>query len=225
MLRSIATLCVAGSLPEKLRAIAQAGFDGVEIFEPDFTDWGESPTRLAALCRELGLTIFLYQPLRNIEGAPPEEWPQTRERACRTFETMREMGCRNLLLCSTLQAGSNADPARQTDDLARIADIAASFDARVGYEALAWGVMSTATLRPGNGFRRLIIRRSAWCSTVFMCWRLATRCRLPASHPRRFSLRSLPMRRVRICRWMSGAATTVRIRVKVRCRSPGLPAR
>lgn len=139
MLRSIATLCVAGSLPEKLRAIAQAGFDGVEIFEPDFTDWGESPTRLAALCRELGLTIFLYQPLRNIEGAPPEEWPQTRERACRTFETMREMGCRNLLLCSTLQAGSSADPARQTDDLARIADIAASFDARVGYEALAWG--------------------------------------------------------------------------------------
>ncbi|MDI7659270.1 sugar phosphate isomerase/epimerase [Cronobacter universalis] len=139
MLRSIATLCVAGTLPEKLRAIAQAGFDGVEIFEPDFMEWGESPARLAALCRELGLTIFLYQPLRNADGVPPAQWPQTRERAYRTFETMREMGCRCLLACSNLEANSSADPARQTEDLARLAEIAAGFDARVGYEALAWG--------------------------------------------------------------------------------------
>ncbi|EOU9605774.1 sugar phosphate isomerase/epimerase family protein [Cronobacter dublinensis] len=139
MLRSIATVCVAGTLPEKLRAIAQAGFDGVEIFEPDFTGWGESPARLAALCQELGLTIFLFQPLRDIEGMPPQQWPQTRERACRTFETMREMGCRDLLLCSNLAAQSSADPARQVEDLARVAALAAEFDARVGYEALAWG--------------------------------------------------------------------------------------
>ncbi|NCH55669.1 TIM barrel protein [Cronobacter muytjensii] len=139
MLRSIATVCVAGTLPEKLRAIAQAGFDGVEIFEPDFTAWGESPARLAALCQELGLTIFLFQPLRNIEGAPPQQWPQTRDRACRTFEAMREIGCRDLLLCSNLAAQSSADPARQVEDLARVAALAAEFDARVGYEALAWG--------------------------------------------------------------------------------------
>ncbi|WP_171998103.1 sugar phosphate isomerase/epimerase [Cronobacter sp. JZ38] len=139
MLRSIATVCVAGTLPEKLRAIAQAGFDGVEIFEPDFTAWGESPARLAALCQELGLTIFLFQPLRNIEGAPPQQWPQTRDRACRTFEALREMGCRDLLLCSNLAAQSSADPARQVEDLARVAALAAEFDARVGYEALAWG--------------------------------------------------------------------------------------
>ncbi len=139
MLRSIATVCVAGTLPEKLRAIAQAGFDGVEIFEPDFTAWGESPARLAALCQELGLTIFLFQPLRNIEGAPAQHWPQTRDRACRTFEAMREMGCRDLLLCSNLAAQSSADPARQVEDLARVAALAAEFDARVGYEALAWG--------------------------------------------------------------------------------------
>ncbi|ELY6225710.1 sugar phosphate isomerase/epimerase [Cronobacter muytjensii] len=139
MLRSIATVCVAGTLPEKLRAIAQAGFDGVEIFEPDFTAWGESPARLAALCQELGLMIFLFQPLRNIEGAPAQHWPQTRDRACRTFEAMREMGCRDLLLCSNLAAQSSADPARQVEDLARVAALAAEFDARVGYEALAWG--------------------------------------------------------------------------------------
>ncbi|THD40450.1 sugar phosphate isomerase/epimerase, partial [Enterobacteriaceae bacterium ML5] len=34
-LRSIATVSVPGTLPEKLKAIAAAGFDGVEIFEDD----------------------------------------------------------------------------------------------------------------------------------------------------------------------------------------------
>lgn len=32
---SIATVCLSGTLGDKLDAIAHAGFDGVEIFEPD----------------------------------------------------------------------------------------------------------------------------------------------------------------------------------------------
>lgn len=35
MRRSIATVCVSGTLPDKLKAIACAGFDGLEIFEND----------------------------------------------------------------------------------------------------------------------------------------------------------------------------------------------
>ena len=35
MQRSIATVSLSGTLPEKLEAIAAAGFDGVEIFEND----------------------------------------------------------------------------------------------------------------------------------------------------------------------------------------------
>ena len=35
MLTSIATVSISGNLESKLRAIAQAGFDGVEIFEND----------------------------------------------------------------------------------------------------------------------------------------------------------------------------------------------
>ncbi len=33
MLRSIATVSISGTLPEKLHAIAAAGYQGVEIFE------------------------------------------------------------------------------------------------------------------------------------------------------------------------------------------------
>ena len=33
---SIATVCISGTLSQKLDAIAKAGFDGIEIFEQDF---------------------------------------------------------------------------------------------------------------------------------------------------------------------------------------------
>lgn len=46
MLRSIATVSISGTLPEKLHAIAAAGYQGVEIFENDllyYTDAGGNP--------------------------------------------------------------------------------------------------------------------------------------------------------------------------------------
>jgi len=48
MLTSIATVCLSGSLVEKLHACAAAGFDGVEIFEPDLVAAEESPEEIRA---------------------------------------------------------------------------------------------------------------------------------------------------------------------------------
>lgn len=42
MRRSIATVCISGTLPDKLKAIARAGFDGVEIFESDLLYFTEA---------------------------------------------------------------------------------------------------------------------------------------------------------------------------------------
>jgi len=41
--RSIATVSLSGALDEKLRAIAAAGFDAVEIFENDLLSFNGSP--------------------------------------------------------------------------------------------------------------------------------------------------------------------------------------
>jgi 4-hydroxyphenylpyruvate dioxygenase len=41
--RSIATVSLSGALDEKLRAIAAADFDAVEIFENDLLSFGGSP--------------------------------------------------------------------------------------------------------------------------------------------------------------------------------------
>jgi len=48
--RSIATVSLSGALDEKLRAIASAGFDEVEIFENDLLSFGAGPRDIAKLC-------------------------------------------------------------------------------------------------------------------------------------------------------------------------------
>ena len=67
---SIATVSLSGALDEKLRAIAEAGFAGVEIFEADFLSFNGSPRDVGALCDDLGLTITAFQPFRDFEGMP-----------------------------------------------------------------------------------------------------------------------------------------------------------
>lgn len=139
MQRSIATVSVAGTLPEKLRAIANAGFHGVEIFEPDLQAWKGDARDIARLAASLDLQILLYQPFRNFEGMPEEDFAANMSRARRTFDTMHQLGCDQLLLCSNVDERGSADPHRQTEDLAKMADLARQHGIRVGFEALAWG--------------------------------------------------------------------------------------
>ena len=65
MQRSIATVSLSGTLPEKLEAIAAAGFDGVEIFENDLLYYDGSPREIKQMCADLGIAITLFQPFRD----------------------------------------------------------------------------------------------------------------------------------------------------------------
>ena len=69
MLHSIATVCLSGTLPQKLEAAAAARFDAVEIFESDLTYFEGSPGDVRELAGDLGLEIALFQPFRDFEGA------------------------------------------------------------------------------------------------------------------------------------------------------------
>ncbi len=51
MRKSIATVSVSGTLPEKLQAIAAAGFDGFELFENDLVACPLSPEDIRGLRR------------------------------------------------------------------------------------------------------------------------------------------------------------------------------
>ena len=65
---SIATVSLGGTLREKRKRWAAAGFEGVEIFETDILAHDGSPADVGAMVRDLGLEIVAFQPFRDFEG-------------------------------------------------------------------------------------------------------------------------------------------------------------
>ena len=139
MKRSIATVSLSGTLPEKLDAIAAAGFDGVEIFENDLLYYDGSPREVRQMCADLGLAISLFQPFRDFEGCRRDRLARNLERAERKFDLMQELGTDLVLVCSNAAADSTGDRQILLDDLGLLAERAGARDLRIGYEALAWG--------------------------------------------------------------------------------------
>ncbi|MFJ6895448.1 bifunctional sugar phosphate isomerase/epimerase/4-hydroxyphenylpyruvate dioxygenase family protein [Streptomyces hokutonensis] len=139
MRTSIATVSLGGSLTEKLTAAARAGFDGVEIFENDLLASPLTPEEIRARCADLGLTIDLYQPMRDIEAVTEAEFARNLRRARHKFELMRRLGTDTVLVCSSVSPLAEDDDALAAAQLSQLADLAQEFGVRVAYEALAWG--------------------------------------------------------------------------------------
>jgi 4-hydroxyphenylpyruvate dioxygenase len=139
MKTSIATVCLSGSLVEKMHAAAEAGFDGVEVFEPDLVAAPQSPEEIRALADRLGLTLDLYQPFRDAEGVDEEAFSEVLRRAEAKFVLMRRLGIDTMLVCSNVATATIDDDAVSADQLRRLGDLAARFGIRLAYEALAWG--------------------------------------------------------------------------------------
>jgi 4-hydroxyphenylpyruvate dioxygenase len=139
MKSSIATVSISGTLEGKLRAVADAGFDGVEIFENDLLSFPGSPAEVGRMIRDLGMECTLFQPFRDFEGMPPEQRTRTYERMERKFDVMGELGVDLILLCSNCSPLASDDRTQMIDDLSELGERAAKRNMRVGYEGLAWG--------------------------------------------------------------------------------------
>jgi 4-hydroxyphenylpyruvate dioxygenase len=137
--RSIATVSLSGALDEKLRAIAAAGFDAVEIFENDLLSFSGSPRDVGQMCRDLGLSICAFQPFRDFEGMPEPQRARNFARAERKFELMHELGTDLMLVCSNVAPASLGGIDRAAADFRELGEFAARRGLRVGFEALAWG--------------------------------------------------------------------------------------
>jgi 4-hydroxyphenylpyruvate dioxygenase len=68
--RAIATVCMPGTLADKLGAAAEAGYKGIEIFENDLTYFDGRPEDVRGLAGSLRLEIIALQPFRDFEGLP-----------------------------------------------------------------------------------------------------------------------------------------------------------
>src|SRR5580693_4794680 len=156
MIRSIATVSIGGALDEKLKTIAAAGFDAVEIFENDFTSFDGSARDVARMCGDLGLRICALQPFRDFEGMGEPQRKQTFRRAEMKFDLMGELGTDLLLVCSNVSPLALGGIDRAADDFCELGERAAKRGLRVGFEALAWA-------RYVNDYRDAweIVRRAA----------------------------------------------------------------
>ena len=139
MRNSIATVCLSGTLTEKLHACAEAGFDGVELFEPDLVASPTSPEEVAAMARRLGLSLDLYQPFRDAEGVAEELFPAVQRRMRAKLHLMERMGMDTMLVCSNVGTATVDDDEVSADQLRRLGEEAERHGVRLAFEALAWG--------------------------------------------------------------------------------------
>ncbi|HRD77610.1 MAG TPA: TIM barrel protein [Hyphomicrobiaceae bacterium] len=136
---AIATVCLSGVLNEKLEAIAAARFKGVELFENDLLAYSGTAKDVRRMAADLGLEIITYQPFRDFEGMPPERRDRVFQRAERKLDTMQELGCNLLMICSNVSPESLGGIERAAADLHELGERAKKRGCRIGFEALAWG--------------------------------------------------------------------------------------
>jgi 4-hydroxyphenylpyruvate dioxygenase len=132
-------VCLSGSLERKLTAAAAAGFDGIELFEPDLTASPLAPAEVHDITAGLGLSIDLFQPFRDFEAVTPAQLHRNLARARATFDVMAQLGADTLLVCSNVAPDAIDDDDLAAEQLRALADSAAAHGVRVAYEALAWG--------------------------------------------------------------------------------------
>ncbi|MEX5236455.1 bifunctional sugar phosphate isomerase/epimerase/4-hydroxyphenylpyruvate dioxygenase family protein [Kocuria arenosa] len=139
MRTSIATVCLSGTLEEKMHAAAAAGFDGIEVFEQDLVVSPSSPEQIRELAGQLGLSLDLYQPFRDADAVGPQQFAANLKRAEAKFRLMNRLGITTLLVCSNVATAEIDDDEVMADQLRQLGELASRYEVRLAYEALAWG--------------------------------------------------------------------------------------
>lgn len=139
MRTGIATVCLSGTLKEKMQACAIAGFDGIEIFEPDLVTSPLSPEDVRIMASDLGLTLDLYQPFRDFDSVSDDLLVANLRRADAKFKLMSRLGMDTMLVCTNVATATIDDDGLRAEQLSRLAALAGDHGVKVAYEALAWG--------------------------------------------------------------------------------------
>jgi 4-hydroxyphenylpyruvate dioxygenase len=205
----LATVCLSGTLDDKLTAAAAAGFDGVEIFENDLVVSPWSPKQVRERCADLGLSVDLYQPFRDFEAVPPDVLAANLRRAEHKFDVMEQLGADTMLVCSSVSPDAVDDDDLAAEQLHALAARAGERGLRIAYEALAWGRFVDTFDHSWRIVRRAGHPALGLCLDSFhVLSRGRTRPRSASSPARSCSSSSSPTRPG--CAWTScsGAATT-----------------
>lgn len=135
---AISTVCLSGTLEDKLQAAAEAGFHGVEILENDLVMSALSARQIGHEAAGLGLSIVAYQPL-HVEAVPPALFQATRRRAERKFDLLEQLGAAVMLACSSRSPEGVDDDDLAAEQLHELAGSAERHGLQIAYEAVPWG--------------------------------------------------------------------------------------
>lgn len=135
---SVATTSVPGDLFEKLETIAETGFTGIELYEPDLTGSDVSPAEIGERAARLGLAVEVFQPFHDFEGLTGEARSGALTRLDAKLRLMQALGARTLLVgTSTHPEASHGEEAIRAD-FAELADRAGNTGVRAAVIALPW---------------------------------------------------------------------------------------
>ncbi|WP_203919606.1 TIM barrel protein [Rugosimonospora africana] len=135
----IATVCLSGTLEDKLAAASAARFQTVEIFENDLIASPWPPRQVREECARRGLTVDVYQPFRDFEAVPPDLFAANMRRAERTFDVLEQLGASTMLVTSSVSPDAVDDDDLAAEQLHALASSAERRGLRIAYEPLAWG--------------------------------------------------------------------------------------
>ncbi len=134
----IATTSVPGDLRRKLEAISAAGFDGFELYEPDFTGFDGTAKDVRRMAGDLGLEISLLQPFHDLEGLAGDLRGRAFDRLEGKFDLMGELGTDLLLVGSSCHPSATGEREVIEADLHDLAERAGRRGLRIAYLALPW---------------------------------------------------------------------------------------
>ena len=135
---TVATTSVPGDLPTKLEAIASAGFNGVELHEPDLTGFSGTAKQIGELASSLGLSVDVFQPFHDFEGLSGESRDAAFSRLDQKLSLMSDLGAKTLLVGTTKNKAANADFDAQVADFADLVKRIEGMGIRAALLALPW---------------------------------------------------------------------------------------
>lgn len=135
---SIASVCLPGTIWEKIDAVSNAGFDSIEIMTPDLNEG--TAEQLYSYCTQKNLTISILQPFRDLEGY---EEAAFREKLAQFEEFLgqcKQLHCDTVLLCANCDPDALGDHDILVPQLREAAKLAQSYGIRIAYENLSWAL-------------------------------------------------------------------------------------
>ena len=133
------TITLAGTLPAKLEAIAQAGFSQVMLSARDLMGHDGGWHDAVRVVKASGLRVTGFQVLRDFEGLSGHLHDYKIDIAKSMLEMCAALDCRVLLACSSTSTHASADLDQIARDLRKLAMLAVPLNIRIAFEGLSWG--------------------------------------------------------------------------------------